>query len=141
MLLVEDEATVREMTRQVLHRAGWNVIEVASGDEAWQLVESMTHPIDALVSDVVMPGVSGIALAERVMGVHPSIRVVLLSGYTEETLDLERIVSRGARFVAKPLSGRELLAALDGPRAADEATVAVAGTADAAAQETRPAAR
>jgi two-component system cell cycle sensor histidine kinase/response regulator CckA len=130
VLLVEDEATVREMTRQVLRRAGWNVIEVASGEEAWQLVESMVHPIDALVSDVVMPGISGIALGERVMNLHPSIRVVLLSGYTAETLDLERIVIRGARFVAKPLSGRELLAALDTPHAAADAARGGAATAD-----------
>ena len=125
VLLVEDEAVVREMTRQALRRGGWNVIEVASGDEAWQLMESMVHPIDALVSDVVMPGMSGIALAERVMNLHPSIRVVLLSGYTAETLDLDRIVSRGARFVAKPLSARDLLAALVGARAAADTTLAM----------------
>jgi len=124
VLLVEDEATVREMTRQALRRGGWNVIEVASGDEAWQLMESMVHPIDALVSDVVMPGMSGIALAERVMNLHPSIRVVLLSGYSAETLDLNRIVSRGARFVAKPMSTRDLLAALDGAPAVADSTVA-----------------
>ncbi len=123
VLLVEDDPSVREMTRQVLRRAGWSVIEVASGGEAWQLVESMVHPIDALVSDVVMPGISGIALAERVLDLHPSIRVVLLSGYTAETLDLERVVSRGARFVAKPLSGRDLLAALDARAAETDAAV------------------
>jgi two-component system cell cycle sensor histidine kinase/response regulator CckA len=73
----------------------------------------MIEPIDAIVSDVVMPGVSGILLAERVMDRYPGVRVVLLSGYTAETLDLERVVARGARFVAKPLSGRQLLEALD----------------------------
>ncbi|HEU0245127.1 MAG TPA: ATP-binding protein [Candidatus Limnocylindrales bacterium] len=113
ILLVEDEPSVRDMTRTVVRRAGWNVIDVPSGDEAWQLIQSMVHPIDALVSDVVMPGISGITLAERVMDRDPSVRVVLLSGYTEDTLDLDRVVARGARFVAKPLSGRQLLEALD----------------------------
>jgi CheY-like chemotaxis protein len=113
VLLAEDEETVRTMTHMVLRRAGWTVIEVASGNEALQLLESMIEPIDAIVSDVVMPGVSGILLAERVMDRYPGVRVVLLSGYTAETLDLERVVARGARFVAKPLSGRQLLEALD----------------------------
>jgi two-component system cell cycle sensor histidine kinase/response regulator CckA len=115
VLLVEDEPAVREMTKAVLRRAGWNIIDVASGDEAWQLVQSMVQPIDALVSDVVMPGISGITLAERVMEHDPAVRVVLLSGYTEDTLDLDRVVARGARFVAKPLSGRQLLDALGAP--------------------------
>jgi PAS domain S-box-containing protein len=113
VLLVEDDPTVRDMTRAVLRRGGWNVIEAADGTEALQLMESMVHPLDALVTDVVMPGISGMVLAERVMDRDPGITVVLLSGYTEETLDLERIVARGARFVPKPLSGRQLLAALE----------------------------
>jgi PAS domain S-box-containing protein len=112
VLVVEDEPTVRDMTKAILRRAGWSVIDVASGTEAWQLIESMVHPIDALVTDVVMPGMSGITLAERVLDRDPSMRVVLLSGYTEDTLDLERIIDRGARFVAKPLSGRQLVEAL-----------------------------
>ena len=59
-----------------------------------------------------MPGMSGIELAERVLDRHPAMRVVLLSGYTAETLDLERVMEQGARFVSKPLSSRQLLAAL-----------------------------
>jgi two-component system, cell cycle sensor histidine kinase and response regulator CckA len=114
VLLVEDEETVRLMTRQVLRRAGWSVIEAASGGEALQLIDAMAHPVDALVSDVVMPGMSGIALAEAVLDRSPDIRVVLLSGYTAETLHLEAAMGRGARFVSKPASRRELLAALDG---------------------------
>jgi PAS domain S-box-containing protein len=79
VLLVEDEPAVREMTRQVLRRAGWNVIEAATGTEAWQLVTSMVQPVDAVVSDVVMPGISGITLAERVLDLHPQMPIVLLS--------------------------------------------------------------
>jgi PAS domain S-box-containing protein len=114
VLLAEDEATVRQMARQVLRRAGWSVVEAATGGEALQLLETMRHPIDAIVSDVVMPGIGGIELAETVLDRYPAVRVVLLSGYTAETLGLERVVARGARFVSKPASRRELLAALDG---------------------------
>ena len=114
VLLVEDEDAVRSMTRQALRRAGWNVIEASSGGDALQLMESMVHPVHALVSDVVMPGISGIRLAETVMDLLPGLRVVLMSGYTAETLDLERVIARGARFVSKPVSRRDLLAALEG---------------------------
>ena len=102
----------RSATIQVLKRAGWTVIAVASGNEALTLVDTRAEPFDAIVSDVVMPGMTGIALAERVLDRHPGMRVILLSGYTAETLDLKRIVERGVRFVPKPLSGRQLLAAL-----------------------------
>jgi PAS domain S-box-containing protein len=114
VLLAEDEETVRFMTRQVLRRAGWNVIEADSGGEALQLLEAMQHPVDAIVSDVVMPGMSGIALADAVLDRFPAMRVVLLSGYTAETLRLDAVVARGARFVSKPATRRELLAALEG---------------------------
>jgi two-component system, cell cycle sensor histidine kinase and response regulator CckA len=115
VLVVEDEPAVRDMTRQMLRRAGWNVIEVSNGAEAWGFIEAMTSPIDALVSDVVMPGLSGIELAERVLDHYPDIRIALLSGYTAETLDLKRIVARGVRFVPKPVSARELLGAFEAP--------------------------
>jgi CheY-like chemotaxis protein len=112
ILVVEDEPAVRDMTIQVLRRAGWTVTAVASGSEALTLVDTRAQPFDAVVSDVVMPGMSGIELAERVLDRHPRMRVVLLSGYTAETLDLERVVAKGVRFVPKPLSSRQLLAAL-----------------------------
>ncbi|HEY5630321.1 MAG TPA: ATP-binding protein [Candidatus Limnocylindrales bacterium] len=130
VLLAEDEVTVRQMARQVLRRAGWSVIEASTGAEALQLLETMRHPIDAMVSDVVMPGIGGIELAEAVLDRYPGVRVVLLSGYTAETLGLERVVARGARFVSKPASRRELLAALDDePQGAAE--TATSGSASA----------
>ncbi len=134
VLLAEDEATVRQMARQVLRRAGWSVIEASTGGEALQLLETMRHPIDAIVSDVVMPGIGGIELAETVLDRYPSVRVVLLSGYTAETLGLERVVARGARFVSKPASRRELLAALDG----DGAPAAGAGEATRSHDDAAP---
>ncbi len=131
VLLAEDDATVRAMTRQLLRRGGWHVIETASGGEALHLLEAIRRPVDAVVTDVVMPGMSGITLANAVMDRLPGVRVVLLSGYTAETLDLERVVARGARFASKPVSGRELLAVLEQqPGPADPA--GAGGGADAA---------
>jgi len=113
VLLVEDEDAVRSMTRQVLRRAGWTVIEAASGGDAIHLMESMVQPMDAMITDVVMPGISGIRLAEGVLDRLPGVRVVLMSGYTADTLDLEAVLARGARFVSKPVARRDLLAALE----------------------------
>jgi FixJ family two-component response regulator len=68
--------------------------------------------IDVLVTDVVMPNLSGIELAEQMMDRYPLMGVVLLSGYTAETLDLERITAGGATFVSKPISSNQLLEAV-----------------------------
>ena len=84
----------------------------ATGEEAIRAVEAATEPIDVLVTDVIMPNMSGIQLAELMLERHPSIGLVLLSGYTSETLDLERVTARGATFLAKPLSGAQLLRAV-----------------------------
>ena len=97
-MVVEDEASVREMTTTVLRRAGYDVHPVASGAEAMQRLGELDAPIDVLVTDVVMPGMSGIELAEQVLDRYPAAGVVMLSGYTAETLDLERVVGRGGHL-------------------------------------------
>ena len=111
-MVVEDEASVREMTTMVLRRAGYDVHPVADGVEAVQRLRELDAPIDVLVTDVVMPGMSGIELAEQVLDRYPAAGVVMLSGYTAETLDLERVVSRGGMFLSKPVPSEELLAAV-----------------------------
>jgi len=112
VLVVEDETAVRDLTTAMLRRAGYQVIAFADGREALALIERGDPPIDVLVSDVVMPHMSGVEIAERVLEMAPRTGVVLLSGYTAETLDLEAILARGAAFVSKPVSSRELLDAL-----------------------------
>ena len=116
VLVAEDEPAVRDVTTQLLERAGYRVTAVATAADALERIASAGEPVHALVTDVVMPGMSGIELAERVFEQHPEVRVVLLSGYTAETLDLERITRRGARFVSKPVSSRLLLAAVGDAR-------------------------
>ncbi len=112
LMVVEDDTSVREMTTIVLRRAGYGVHPVAGGGEAMQRLEELGAPIDVLVTDVVMPGMSGIELAERVLDRYPTTGVVLLSGYTAETLDLERVVRRGGIFLTKPVPADDLLAAV-----------------------------
>ena len=122
VLIVEDEPTVRDMTTRLLDRAGYRVIAVGDGEEAIRAIEAATEPIDVLVSDVIMPNMSGIQLAEIMLERHPSVGLVLLSGYTSETLDLERVTARGATFLAKPLTGAQLLRAVQGAKSATRTT-------------------
>ncbi|HEX7472696.1 MAG TPA: ATP-binding protein, partial [Candidatus Limnocylindrales bacterium] len=116
VLLVEDEPVVREMTRQALLRSGYNVIAVADGTEAMERADRLDEPFEVLVTDVIMPNMSGIELADRMMDRYPRVGVVLVSGYTAETLGLERVIARGATFVSKPLSTAQLLVAIQEAR-------------------------
>jgi signal transduction histidine kinase/CheY-like chemotaxis protein len=109
ILLVEDEPTVRDAARLVLQRAGFTVLAPDDPREALELIESRQAPIDALVTDIVMPGLSGRELARRAMVARPTLGVVLLSGYTPETTDVADLVERGARYASKPIPPRELI--------------------------------
>ena len=112
VMVVEDETSVRELTSVVLRRAGYEVIAVGDGAEAMARLEDQPASIDILVTDVVMPGMSGIDLAELVIDRFPAAGVVLLSGYNAETLDLDRVVRRGAVFLSKPVTSGDLLDAV-----------------------------
>jgi CheY-like chemotaxis protein len=87
------------------------VLAVADGAQALALA-TLPERFDALVTDVVMPNLSGIELAQRMMDRDPMLGVVLLSGYTAETLDLERVTAAGATFVPKPITSARLLEAV-----------------------------
>ena len=112
VLVVEDEPAVREMTTLVLERAGYRVVSVSDGAEALAELASAMTPVDVLLTDVIMPNMSDIELAERVMRDRPGIAIVLASGYLAETLDLDRMIARGAVFAAKPASSTALLEAV-----------------------------
>ena len=111
-IVVEDDPAVRGMTSQFLERSGYRVLAVADGTSALTAIDEASEPIDVLVTDVIMPYMSGIELAERVRDRDPSMGIVLLSGYTAETFDLERATAQGAIFVAKPITSRQLLDAV-----------------------------
>ena len=99
------------MTTQLLERAGYKVLAVPDGTHAIATARQAER-IDVLITDVVMPGMSGIELSEQMMDSYPLMGVVLLSGYTAETLDIERVTAQGATFVSKPVSSNQLLRAV-----------------------------
>jgi len=120
VLVVEDEPAVRDMTTQLLERAGYHVLAVAGAPEALASTTDR-QPIDVLVTDVIMPAMSGIDLAEQMLDRYPRIGVVLLSGYTAETLDLERVTARGVLFVPKPVTSNQLVQAVQRAQASSRA--------------------
>jgi two-component system, cell cycle sensor histidine kinase and response regulator CckA len=109
LLLVDDEATLRKMVRAMLQRRGIQVIEAASAAEAMVLFEQ--HPIDILVTDVVMEGVDGRALAKSLQERNPALPVVYISGYPLDFHNECQACPRSA-FLPKPFDPRDLVSAI-----------------------------
>jgi PAS domain S-box-containing protein len=118
VLLVEDEEVVRNLARRILRDSGYDVIEAGSGEEALRLAGECLGRIDLLLTDVVMPGMNGRELADRLAQIRPGTRVVFMSGYTEDVI-LQRGVSGDRAFLAKPFTppmlARSVREALDAP--------------------------
>jgi PAS domain S-box-containing protein len=109
VLLVEDEDVVRLFTRRALETAGYRVLAAASGAEALAVATAHHGPIALLVTDVVMPGLGGREVAERVAAARPGIRVVFTSGYTDDAAVHDSSGPLAARFIQKPFSADALL--------------------------------
>jgi two-component system cell cycle sensor histidine kinase/response regulator CckA len=106
ILLVEDTDMVRELTRQVLETYGYVVYEARNGLEGLAFSESHKGPVDLLVSDVVMPGLGGRELAERLLQRRPGMKVLFVSGHTEDAALIQRI-GKGCAFLQKPFAAGE----------------------------------
>jgi PAS domain S-box-containing protein len=108
VLLVEDEDAVLNLVRDVLQERGYRVLPARHPDEAIQIVERHDGPIDLLLTDVVMPGMSGPAVAQRLQPLHPEMRVLYISGYPDETLGRQNVLAPGEQFLEKPFTPRVL---------------------------------
>ncbi len=115
ILLAEDDPAVREVIQRLLTRAGYTVLAAADGAEAYELLRDT--PVDVVVTDVVMPVMTGPELARRVLDQSPTVGVVLVSGYTAESFELTELIRRGAQFVGKPFASSDLLEAVERARA------------------------
>lgn len=122
VLVVEDEETVRKLTCQALRRYGYEVFEAASGGEALLVFERRQRPIPLLITDVVMPGMSGPQLVARLKPLHPEMRVLYMSGYTD-TAVVGHEFAVETPFLQKPFTpsdlGRKVREVLDAPPAPD----------------------
>jgi PAS domain S-box-containing protein len=111
-LVVDDEEMVRELAVSILERAGFVVASAANGIGALELVRSSDHAFDVLLTDVSMPGMGGRQLAAEVAELDPQIRVVFMSGYSDEILGSDSGERAPLTFLAKPFSPRTLVKAV-----------------------------
>jgi CheY-like chemotaxis protein len=104
ILLVEDDATVRAVVRAILSSRGYDVIDSGDPSQALALCRDIARPIHLLLTDVVMPRMSGHELASRIAEMRPAIRVLYMSGYTEDTIVHHGVVDEGIAFLQKPIT-------------------------------------
>jgi len=104
VLLVEDEESVRQLVRETLDAKGYKVLEANNGEAALALAAQHSGPIHMLVTDVVMPGMSGRELSSQLSGSRPQIKVLYLSGYTEDAIVHEGVLDAGTAFLQKPFT-------------------------------------
>jgi PAS domain S-box-containing protein len=103
VLLVEDDVDVRALTRLMLVSRGYKVLEASDGREALSVAEQTDEPIHLLLTDVVMPNMGGVELAEQFARLHPQIPIVFMSGYTNNDLAEETIAAENLNFLQKPV--------------------------------------
>jgi two-component system, cell cycle sensor histidine kinase and response regulator CckA len=108
VLLAEDEESVRELAVRILQRLGYDLLVAGSGAEALAIAERHEEPIDLLLTDVVMPGMSGRELAAHLAALHAETAVLYTSGYTEEVIAHHGVLDSGLRFIAKPYTPQSL---------------------------------
>jgi CheY-like chemotaxis protein len=108
ILLVEDDLHVRAIVAEMLESRNYRVLAAADGEEAISLAEAQGAEIDLLLSDVVMPGLGGRELADRIRALQPSVCVLHMSGYTDDIVIRRGVLDRSAAFIEKPFSSDEL---------------------------------
>jgi PAS domain S-box-containing protein len=110
ILLVEDEANLRYLARQFLEKQGYKVIEAADGAVAMQIAVAHEGVIHLLLTDVIMPGMNGRELAQRISEIRPNVKVLYMSGYTENVVGHDGTLDAGVRLLQKPFNLRDLKA-------------------------------
>ena len=106
ILLVEDADWVRKLARQVLERAGYRVVEAGSADAALRIIETSHNgaTIDLVLTDVVMPGMSGNDMSKQLLAMRPDLPVLYMSGYTDDAIVQHGVLEPGINFIQKPFS-------------------------------------
>jgi CheY-like chemotaxis protein len=120
ILVVEDSPPVRTLTRQVLERYGYKVLEAPDGEAALRLAARRSEPIHLVLTDVVMPGVGGRRLSEELARLLPDARVLYMSGYADDAVVRHGVLESGVAFLQKPFTpealARKVREVLDRPQ-------------------------
>jgi PAS domain S-box-containing protein len=109
ILLVEDDQGVRDVSEMILREFGYQVLKAENGEEALQVIEKNGEAIQLMITDLVMPGMSGKELTDQISGLGNGFKVLYLSGYTDEAIVHHGILEKGIDFLAKPFGTEELL--------------------------------
>jgi DNA-binding response OmpR family regulator len=109
VLVVEDEQLVRDLVRRTLRRAGYTVLVAENGEEALSVSRANVGPVDLVVTDVVMPRMNGSELASRLLLERPGMRVLFVSGYANDVLDVRGGLEPGTDYLQKPFTPSVLL--------------------------------
>ena len=109
VLVVEDEAVVREFVSQVLQMHGYSVLQASDGVEALELARDHKGRLDLLLTDVIMPRMNGRDLVERLSQVHADAKILFMSGYTSSAIVQHGVLNSGYAFLQKPFTPEQLL--------------------------------
>jgi CheY-like chemotaxis protein len=109
ILLVEDEPSLRMIAREILEENGYRVLDAGGGAEGLEIVRRHADPIHLLITDVVMPGMNGRALAESSTAARPQMKVLYMSGYTDDVIAQHGVLEPGTAFLGKPFTAQALL--------------------------------
>ena len=112
ILVVEDEHALRQVAKRMLESAGYTVLSAASGEAALSLLARHQGLLDLLFTDVVMPGLGGRDLANRILERYPKMRVLYASGYTDSAIVHQGVLDAATHFISKPYTGANLQAAV-----------------------------
>jgi signal transduction histidine kinase/ActR/RegA family two-component response regulator len=108
VLVVEDQPDVRQLTIDVLKQYGYTVLEAANGDEALLVSEDFRDPIHLMITDVVMPGMTGRELAARIESLRPDMKTLYMSGYPDDIIAHQGVIEPGVAYLSKPFAPRAL---------------------------------
>ena len=108
ILLVEDEEGVRKFVRSMLEKQGYTVVAAANTEDALAIAAAKKDAIDLLLTDVIMPGMNGSELADRILAIQPGLKVLYMSGYTDRAMRLQERLSDRAAFIQKPFTPNSL---------------------------------
>jgi DNA-binding response OmpR family regulator len=113
VLIVDDEEVMRQLTREILEEEGYTALEAASGDEALERARAHPGTIDLLLTDIVMPNMGGKELAERLGRLCPDLKVLFMSGYTDDAIVGRGGLPPGSGFIQKPFGPASLLTKIE----------------------------
>jgi two-component system cell cycle sensor histidine kinase/response regulator CckA len=109
VLLIEDDGALRDVVREILEGAGYTVLVADGGAQALQIADEHTGAIQLIVTDVIMPGLSGRKAAERIKAARSEVRILFISGYTSDAIAKHGVLEAGAKFLSKPFTTEDLL--------------------------------